>query len=134
VSRSEPSAGSLDEMGAAAARAVRRVCVTRGDIAAVVGVGPLASALHAAIGHLGVTCHVLPQVTSDSDLSRVSVLLDASGDPVTIDTLLERAPRYCRIALVAPVYGQLVDVDLYRTVHSKGLEVIGVADGHSGNL
>lgn len=109
-------------LAAVAVRAARRVGARAGD-ACVVGTGVLAELVAQALRAAG-----LPRVTAAAEVAAElpGVVVDTTGDPAVIAELLERTPRRGRIALVGACGGRTVDVDFYRTVHQRGLEVIGI--------
>ena len=56
------------------------------------------------------------------------VVVDTTGDPAVILSVFDQVPRRGRVVLVGASGGRTADVDFYRTVHQRGLEVTGVDD------
>jgi threonine dehydrogenase-like Zn-dependent dehydrogenase len=109
-------------------RAVRRLRPRAGERAVVVGVGPLGAAVRAVLTDVGVHAGVTEAVPGSETLDGVTLLIDTTGDPAVIAALLETAPPLSRVGLLASNGGGLADVDFYRTVHQRGLDVVGVSD------
>ncbi len=116
---------ALLPVAAVAARAARLVGGRAGDAAQVIGNGILAELVGEALRAAGLA-RVTVASAPGADLPHVVV--DTTGDPAVISTLLEGTPRLGCVALVGASRGRTVDVDFYRTVHQRGLEVVGVHD------
>jgi threonine dehydrogenase-like Zn-dependent dehydrogenase len=108
-------------------RLVRRMRARSGERAAIVGGGPLAETLRAVLEGAGVRVEALDMPTSEA-LARVTLVVDVTGVPDVRTALLEHAPRLARVAFVGAGAGRLADVDFYRTVHQRGLEVTGLSE------
>ena len=117
-----------DTAAALAVRAVRRLRASRGERAAIIGCGPVAELLRAALEEAGVEVVDGAATPEGSLRDDVTLVLETTGDPNVITGLLERAPRLARVALMGPTAGRVADVDFYRTVHQGGLEVIGLSE------
>jgi D-arabinose 1-dehydrogenase-like Zn-dependent alcohol dehydrogenase len=121
--------GPVDSREAALARrSIARARVTPGDRVAIVGAGSLAAAVSTALAEAGIQAAAAPGTADAAALSGLTVLLETTGEAAVILRLLEEAPPFARIALLGAGQGGTLDVDLYRTVHQRGIEVIGVAD------
>jgi hypothetical protein len=113
---------SLAELAARTAHVVR---AGAGDAASVIGCGMFARLIEAAL-----RCAGLEKVTvvSAPGADLASVVVDTTGDPGVVLSVFDRVPRRGRVVLVGASGGRTADVDFYRTVHQRGLEVIGVDD------
>jgi hypothetical protein len=116
---------ALLPLAGVAARAARVVGAMAGDAACVIGSGVLAELVGDALRAAGLDEVAVASVPGP-DLPLMVV--ETTGDPAVILKLLESAPRLARVALVGASRGRTVDVDFYRTVHQRGLEVVGVHD------
>jgi threonine dehydrogenase-like Zn-dependent dehydrogenase len=114
---------ALLPLAAIAARAARMVGGRAGDRATVIGSGVLAELVRDALCAAGLT-DVTIAATPGDEIPRV--VIDTTGDPAVISELLVRAPRLGHLALVGAGRGRTADVDFYRTIHQRGLEVVGV--------
>ena len=56
-----------------------------------------------------------------------AVIVDTTGDPEQIRSALDRVVDLGTVVLAGESSGRLLDVDLYSTVHRRGLVVVGVA-------
>ena len=81
------------------------------DAAEVVGAGALADALRARLR---------------SPASPPAAIVDTTGDPATIAGALDRVDDLGTVVLAGPVPDGPVALDLYASVHVRGLTVIGV--------
>lgn len=122
------AAGSEAGANALARRAVARARVRDTDAVVSVGEGALSTALAAALAERGLRVASAPATGDVADAPRGAVVFETTGDPAVVRRLLESAPLFTRILLLGAGNGRRLDVDLYRTVHQRGLEVIGVAD------
>jgi len=120
-----PEDAALLPLAGVAARVARTVGARAGDAACVIGSGILAELIGEALRAAGLE-EVAVMRAPGTDVPSIAV--DATGDPEVILQLLENTPRRARVALVGASRGRTVDVDFYRTVHQRGLEVIGVPD------
>jgi len=119
-----------------AARAVRLARPREGTHAVVLGQGTFAEIVALALRATGVPFVVVSMSVPDSHsdgtpasiAAEPDIAIDTSGDPALVLQLFERAARLARVVLAGSPRGRAVDVDLYRTVHQRGLEVIGVSD------
>jgi hypothetical protein len=82
------------------------------DAAEVVGAGALADALRARLR---------------SPASPPAAIVDTTGDPAPIADALERVDDLGTVVLAGPAPDGPVALDLYATVHVRGLTLIGVA-------
>jgi threonine dehydrogenase-like Zn-dependent dehydrogenase len=108
-----------------AARTADVVRAGAGDAASVIGCGMFARLIEAAL-----RCAGLEKVTvaSAPGADLASVVVDTTGDPAVVLSVFDRVPRRGRVVLVGASGGRTADVDFYRTVHQRGLEVTGVDD------
>ena len=113
---------SLAELAARTAHVVRSGA---GDAATVIGSGMFARLVGAAL-----RCGGLEKATVVSALAAelAPVVVDTTGDPAVILSVFDQVPRRGRVVLVGASGGRTADVDFYRTVHQRGLEVTGVDD------
>ncbi len=109
-------------------RAASRARVVPGENAVLVGTGEFAEVARIAFAEAGAVVTMVPGIDGLPAPAEASLLIDATGDPEVILTLLERAAKTARIVLMETTRGRTVDVDFYRTVHLRGLEVIGVGE------
>jgi NADPH:quinone reductase-like Zn-dependent oxidoreductase len=56
-----------------------------------------------------------------------AVVVDTTGDPETIRAALDRVSDRGMVVLAGESSGRALDLDLYSTVHRRGLVVVGVA-------
>jgi threonine dehydrogenase-like Zn-dependent dehydrogenase len=56
-----------------------------------------------------------------------AAVVDTTGDPVVIRSALDRVANLGTIVLAGESAGRELDVDLYSSVHRRGLVVVGVA-------
>jgi len=118
-------AAALLPLAGVAARAARLAGIRVGEPARVIGGGSLAELVAAALRAAGAR---EVAVTPEPGADLPTVVVDTTGDPAMILRLLESAPRLARVVLAGPSRGRTIDVDFYRTVHQRGLEVLGVHD------
>jgi threonine dehydrogenase-like Zn-dependent dehydrogenase len=59
--------------------------------------------------------------------SAPAVVVDTTGDPDTIRSALDRVADGGTVVLAGETSGRTLDLDLYSTVHRRGLVVVGVA-------
>lgn len=120
-----PQAAATLPLAGVAARAARVARIRAGEPARVIGGGSFAELVAAALRAAG-TREVA--ITPEPGANLPAVVVDTTGDPATILSLLESAPRHARIVLAGPSHGRTIAVDFYRTVHQRGLEVLGIHD------
>lgn len=115
----------MTETFALTARAMDKARLRRGERVLIIGDGPVTQALATATADR----EGLPSVVENAPetLVGVAIIFVATGEPSTIAAVLERAPRFARIILVTSVAEATTDVDFYRTVHLKCLELVGVS-------
>jgi hypothetical protein len=82
----------------------------------VVGVGLIATHVRRLVA--GAVLH-------DGDIP--GTIIDATGDPELIRAALERVSELGTVVLAGETSGRTLDVDLYSTVHKRGLVVAGIA-------
>jgi threonine dehydrogenase-like Zn-dependent dehydrogenase len=109
-------------------RAASRARVERGERAVIVGSGALAELVGVAFSGAGAVVTMLPRVEDVPALAAATVAVDTTGDPEVILGLLERVAQMGRVVLLETTRGRTVDVDFYRAVHLRGLQVVGVAE------
>jgi threonine dehydrogenase-like Zn-dependent dehydrogenase len=118
-----PEMAATLPLAAVAARAARLVGAGAGESACVIGSGRLPDLVAAALRAAG--ARDVSVVTAPGE-AVPPLVVDTTGDPAVIRALLEGAPRLGRSALAGASHGRTTDVDFYRTVHHRGLEVVGV--------
>jgi threonine dehydrogenase-like Zn-dependent dehydrogenase len=115
-----------------AVRAVRLARPASGESALVTGSGQLAKLALLALADARVRAVQAADGMAAAPAAAPDIAVDTTGDPAVIVALLERVARCGRVVLMGTTRGRTADVDFYRTVHQRGLEVIGVSDAHPG--
>jgi threonine dehydrogenase-like Zn-dependent dehydrogenase len=115
-------------------RAARRARTRRGECVLLIGGGSVAWLVQVALEANGIKVSMLSEPTSALAVNGTTLAVDTTGDPAVILRLFEEMPKMARIVLAGRGNGRTADVDLYRTIHQRGLEVIGVALFPEGGL
>ena len=81
------------------------------------------------VGHGLIGAYVRRLVTlhSGHDGERPSAVVDTTGDPDLIRAALERVSDLGTVVLAGEALGRTLDLDLYSSVHKRGLVLAGVA-------
>jgi threonine dehydrogenase-like Zn-dependent dehydrogenase len=117
--------GAMLPLACVAVRAARLASPRAGGRAQVIGDGPLAALVAQALRAAG-AADVAVSATPSPELA--PVVVETTGDVALVLALLEAVPRLARVVLAGSGRGRRIDVDFYRTVHHRGLEVVGVHD------
>ena len=115
-------------------RAARLARMHRGERTLLIGTGSVARLAQVALEASGASVCMLSETTEILPIDGATLAIDTTGDPTVIVRLFEQMPKLARIVLTGPGKQRTRDVDLYRTIHLRGLEVIGVAAFSPGAL
>ncbi len=102
------SAARAEVVAAAARQAVDGAILVMGD-------GPLAREIAAALGH--------PQIAGDD---HPEAIVETTGDPQAIQAALERVADLGVVVLAGPAPAHGAALDLYRDLHVRGLTLLGI--------